>query len=102
MTSLVMRLASRVFCSSDVPGHSFTITWGILVYSYPARETSPAVLLVGDVLHPLDRRAVQLLLDGDVAHGRRRRGAVPVLLARLGPDHVARPDLLDRPALALD
>ena len=35
-------------------------------------------------------------------HGRGRRGAVPVLLARLEPDHVARPDLLDRPALALD
>ena len=40
-------------------------------------------------------------LDGDVGHGRGRRGPVPVLLARREPDHVARPDLLDRPAPAL-
>src|SRR3712207_283417 len=61
----------------------------------------PAVLLVADRLHPGDRRAVQLLLDGDLAHGRGRRGAVPVLLARREPDHVTRADLPDRPALAL-
>ena len=40
-------------------------------------------------------------LDGDVRHGRGRRGAVPVLLARREPDHVARPDFLDRAAPAL-
>ena len=38
-------------------------------------------------------------LNGDVRHGRGRRGAVPVLLARREPDHVARPDFLDRAAL---
>src|SRR3954451_7267260 len=46
--------------------------------------------------------AVLLLLDGDVAHGGRGRRAVPVLLARLEPDHVPPPDILDGPALALD
>src|SRR5436309_4475299 len=62
---------------------------------------SLAVLIVSDVLHPLDHLAVELLLDGDVGHGRGRRRSVPVLLARREPDDVARPDLLDRAAPAL-
>ena len=49
----------------------------------------------------VDGLAVQRLLDRDVRHRRRRRRAVPVLLAGREPDHVARPDLLDRPAPAL-
>src|SRR4051812_2869267 len=64
-------------------------------------DVSPAVLLVGDVLHPVDGLAVALLLNGDVAHPRAGRGSVPVLLAGREPDHVTRPDLLDRTALAL-
>src|SRR3954468_20482789 len=59
------------------------------------------ILLVADVFHPLDHLAVERLLDGDVRHGRGRRGAVPVLLARREPDHVARPDLLDWASPAL-
>src|SRR5262249_24319824 len=59
------------------------------------------VLFVADRFHPVHRLAVELFLDGDVRHGRGRRGAVPVLLARREPDHVARPDLLDRAAPAL-
>src|SRR3954452_22831239 len=59
------------------------------------------VLLVPDVLHPLHGLAVELFLDGDVAHARGGRGAVPVLLAGWEPDYVTGPDLLDRPALAL-
>src|SRR3954469_20117584 len=52
---------------------------------------SPLVLLVGDVLHPLDHLAVEPLLDGDVGHRRGGRRPVPVLLARREPDHVAGP-----------
>ena len=37
-----------------------------------------------------------------MGHRRRRRCAVPVLLARREPDHVAGPDLLDRSTLALN
>src|SRR4051794_1948373 len=62
---------------------------------------SPAVLVVAPFLQPIDRRAVELLLNGDVGHAGGRGGAVPVLLAGCKPDHVARPDLLDRPTLAL-
>src|SRR5206468_1547404 len=60
------------------------------------------VLLVADLLHPLDVLAVQPLQDRDVRHRRGRRGAVPVLLARRAPDHVTGADLLDRPSPALD
>jgi hypothetical protein len=61
-----------------------------------------AVLRVGDLLHPIDGRAVELLLDRDVAHGRRGRGPVPMLLARLKPHDVSRPYLFDRTPVALD
>src|SRR5438128_353486 len=43
--------------------------------SAPAR---PAVLLVRDVLQPVDRLAVERFVDGDVLHGGGRGGAVPV------------------------
>ena len=60
------------------------------------------VLFVADFFQPIDGLAVELLLDGDVRHGRGRRGAMPMLLARREPDHVAGTDFLDRAALALD
>src|SRR3954451_12293981 len=62
---------------------------------------SLAILLVADVLHPVDHLAVDRLLDGDVRHGRRGRRPVPVLLARWEPDDVTGADLLDRPSLSL-
>src|SRR5689334_16979337 len=61
-----------------------------------------AVLLVADVLAPLDGAAVLAgRVDGDVRHQARCRSPVPVLLAGLEQDAVARTDHLDRPALAL-
>src|SRR5579863_2523872 len=59
------------------------------------------VLFVADLLQPVNSLAIQLLLDGEMRHGGGRRGPVPVLLARCEPDHVARPNLLDRAAPAL-
>jgi DNA topoisomerase I-like protein len=59
------------------------------------------VLLVADLLHPIDGLAVEGFRDRDVRHRASRCGAVPVLLAGCKPDDVARPDLLDRPSLAL-
>src|SRR5690349_18885234 len=59
------------------------------------------VLIVGHVFHPVDRPAVELLLDGDVRHRGCRRGAVPVPFSWREPHDVAGLDLLDRPAVAL-
>src|ERR687893_483685 len=54
------------------------------------------------MLHPGDSLAVKGLLNSDMRHGRGRRRAMPVLLARLEPDHISWTDLLDRAAFALD
>src|SRR4249920_428422 len=62
---------------------------------------SGPVFLVADFLHPVDGLAVDVFQNGDVRHGLRRRGAVPVLLARRAPDHIARANLFFRATLAL-
>src|ERR1700733_1369092 len=59
------------------------------------------VLLVADLLHPLDRLAVERLLDGDVGHGGGGGGAMPMLLAGCEDHDVAGTNLLDRAAFAL-
>jgi hypothetical protein len=50
-----------------------------------------SVLFVADFFHPVDRFAVQRLLNGDVRHRGRRRSVVPMLLTGWNPDHIARP-----------
>src|SRR5437764_2265037 len=62
---------------------------------------SRLVLFVADLLHPVDGLAVELFLDGDVRHGRGCRGTVPMLLTRRKPDHVTRPNFLNRAPPAL-
>src|SRR5262245_45359570 len=66
---------------------------------FPRR--SGAVLIVGDVFHPLDGPAVQGFLDCDVGHCGCPGGTVPMLFARLEPDDIARADLFDGTAQAL-
>lgn len=61
----------------------------------------PAILLVTDLLHPVDNLIVELFLNSDVRHGRGRGGAVPMLLPRCNPDHVTGPDFLNRASPAL-
>src|SRR4051794_30398759 len=65
-------------------------------------SASLPVLLVGDLLHPLDVLAVARLLDGDVGHAGRRCRAMPMPEPRRKPDDVPWPDLLDRSAVALN
>jgi hypothetical protein len=62
---------------------------------------SALILFAADLLHPVDCFAVKLFLNGDMAHRRSWTGAVPVLLAGRNPDHIARPNFLDRPTPAL-
>src|SRR5471030_3099790 len=71
-------------------------------FSSPKTTSSEPVLGVADVLHPVDRLALQPLLDRDVSHGRRWLGSVPVFLARRKPHDVPGMDLLDRPAVTLN
>src|SRR5215472_9949662 len=59
------------------------------------------VLFVADRFHPVHGPAVEAFLNGDVGHCCGWRGAVPVFLARLEPDHVAWMNFLDRSAPAL-
>jgi len=60
-----------------------------------------AILFVADLLHPLDDLAIERFLNRDVCHRGRRRRAVPMLLVRRKPDHIARPNFLNRAAPTL-
>src|SRR5271168_1440095 len=60
------------------------------------------VLFVRDFFHPVDRRAVELFSNGKVTHGRRCRGAVPMLFPGREPNHITRSDFFDWATLALD
>ena len=51
-------------------------------------------MFVTDMFHPIDSLSVKLFLDGDVRHGRIRRGPVPMLLTRRDPDYISRADFL--------
>src|SRR4051812_13601370 len=51
---------------------------------------SSAILVVADLLHPVDILAVDSLLDGDVRHARGGRSTVPVFHARPDPDDITR------------
>jgi hypothetical protein len=62
---------------------------------------SALILLVADLLHPVDDFAVELFLGCDVRHGRSRRSTMPMFLARRKPDHIAGPDFFDGATLAL-
>jgi hypothetical protein len=54
------------------------------------------VLLVVDLFQPVGGFAVELLHNGDVGHGCGGRGAMPMLLPRRKPDHVAGSNFFDR------
>src|ERR1700689_5519532 len=47
------------------------------------------VLLVADLLQPVDMLAVERFLNSDVNHVRRRAGAVPMLFVGRYPDDIA-------------
>src|SRR5438445_7124992 len=51
-------------------------------------HSSLLILFVTDLLHPIDRFAVQRFLNGDMSHRGRRRSAVPMLFTRREPDHI--------------
>src|SRR5215212_938010 len=93
MTSSVIACASRRFCCSDLPGHSFTITCGM--------ASPSSVLLVGDVFEPIHGLAVELFLHGDVRHRGGCRRAMPVLFSGGEPHDVTGANLFNGSAPAL-
>jgi integrase len=70
------------------------------------RDDLPArlalVLLVAHLFHPVNRLAIEPLLNGDVGHSCGWCGPMPVFLSRLKPDHVTGPTVLNRTSPALD
>ena len=64
-------------------------------------ERLALILLVGDLLHPLDRFPIQRFLNSDMRHRSCWRGAVPMLFTGRKPDDIARPNFFDRSAFAL-
>jgi len=60
-----------------------------------------AVLCLTHLLHPVDDLAVERFLNGDVRHRARWHCAVPMFFVSREPDHVARPDFLNRSTFAL-
>src|SRR5438132_1637120 len=93
MTRYATKTAAKIASSAAATGASAAVV--------SARTRLCVVLFISNLLHPVDGLPVELLLNGDVGHRRSRRGAVPMLLARREPDHVPRPDLLDRASPAL-
>src|SRR6266700_2814070 len=87
----------RAFCSLVLPGHSFTMTWGM----DSLRPRTGEIFFVGHLLHPGNIRSVHRFLDRDMRHGGGGRRAVPVLVAGRAPDHVAGADFDARLLLAL-
>src|SRR5437660_7271637 len=69
------------------------------VRDLPAR--SSLILFVADLFHPVSGLAIELLLDSDMCHRRGWRGAVPMFLTWREPDHIPRPNFLNRTAPAL-
>jgi hypothetical protein len=58
--------------------------------------------MVADVFHPIDDLPIFFLLNRDVSHARRRRGAMPVLFAGRNPNYITGTDLLDGTVPALN
>src|SRR5258708_67395 len=108
MTLSVISSASRVFCCSDLPGHSFTTTCGIvlllplLLCVNCFLSLRKPVLLVRDLFQPVHRSAVQLLLKRDVRHGCGWRCTMPVLDASRNPNDVSLANHLNRAAPLLN
>src|SRR5467141_2446104 len=102
MTLSVISQASRVFCCSDLPGHSFTTKCGIvlllrlLLCANCFLSLRKPVLLVRDLFQPVHCSAVQLLLKRDVRHGGGWRCTMPVLDTSRNPNDVSLANHLNR------
>src|SRR5438874_8352632 len=86
---------------SRVPARSIPLSAIRFPQLLELAPNSELVFFIAHFFHPIDDFPVQRLLNGNVSHCGRRRSAVPMLLVRRKPDHITRPDFLDRPAPTL-
>src|SRR6185312_2788560 len=102
-TTLAPLLASRRALASPIPEEApvMMMTLSLIMMNSLLVQDSGAVLLLGDLLEPVDGLAVEHLIDGDVSHRGLDGGAMPVLFAGREPDDVAGPNFLDWSAPAL-
>src|SRR3982750_3776455 len=104
MQARVMRITASVDCWMAASG-TFSIVTSWMPCMTVARisfcSCEIEILLVGDMLHPGDGRAVERFLDRDVSHGGRVGRAVPMLVIGRAPYDVAGADLDPLLAFAL-
>src|SRR5438876_10158144 len=94
MTAFPAARAALAICT-PIPRPVPVINQTLLMIGFLSFAPSSALVLFGAFLfHPVDGLAVEPLLNGDVRHGSGRRSAVLMLLTRLEPDHVTRPNVL--------
>ena len=72
-----------------------------ILHERRCESKSPLVLLVRDMLHPLNHFAVQLFLQGNVRHRGGGGRAMPMLFVGRKPDHVTGVNLFHRAAFVL-
>src|SRR5438132_629634 len=73
-----------------LPGRSFGEGWSL------------PILFVADLFHPVNRLAVQRLLNSDMNHRGRWRRAMPMLLVGFKPNDIAGSDFFNLPAPTLN
>src|SRR5438445_6976068 len=86
-----------ILTGSTGPATAMALKASPIVIISVARLPAPTlfgVLLIAHLFQPFDVPAVDRLLNGDMRHGVRRGGAMPMLHARRRPYDVARLDLL--------
>src|SRR5256885_6687490 len=77
-----------------LPPVTRAMRWVVFDFLFP-------VLLIAYMLHPLHHLVVETFLDRDVCHGGAGSRAMPMFLARRGPNHITGTNLFNRSALAL-
>src|SRR5512146_2713433 len=92
VTRMIASVGSMMSASGTL---SIRTSWapGMMVARILFCSLEVEILLVSDVLHPRNGRAVQRFLDGDVGHGSAVSRSMPVSVVRRAPNHVASADL---------
>ena len=82
---------------------TFACESGVLLPRRSFNSTeSLSILLVANMLLPVDSLTIELFLDRDMSHACSCSRPMPVPLARREPDHITRMDFLNRTSFALN